>query len=222
MPDKALATVSRFFKVLADESRLRIVGILAGSERSVEDLAAQLDLRGPTVSHHLARLRELGLVTMRAEGNVHVYRLDTDALRALSRDVFSLERMAALADDVEAEAWQRKVLRDFFEGERLKEIPASRKKRDVVLRWLVGRFTTGVQYREVEVNEMLKPYHPDTATLRRELVGAGLLQREQSVYWRPPLDQSSLASEAEPQFPSVPPPPDAARSRSRTKLEDGA
>jgi hypothetical protein len=79
-----------------------------------------------------------------------------------------------------------------------------------------------VQYREVEVNEMLKPYHPDTATLRRELVGAGLLQREQSVYWRPPLDQSSLASEAEPQFPSVPPPPDAARSRSRTKLEDGA
>jgi SAM-dependent methyltransferase len=55
---------------------------------------------------------------------------------------------------------------------------------------------------------------PDTATLRRELVGAGLLQREQSVYWRPPLDQSSLASENEPQLPSVPPPPAAARSRS--------
>jgi hypothetical protein len=68
--------------------------------------------------------------------------------------------MGALADDVEAEAWQRKVLRDFFEGERLKEIPASRKKRDVVLRWLVRRFTTGVQCREVEVNAMLKPYHP--------------------------------------------------------------
>src|ERR1700737_3322747 len=158
-------TVLRFFKALADESRLRIVGILAGSERSVEDLAAQLDLRGPTVSHHLARLRELGLVTMRAEGNVHVYRLDADALRALSRDVFSLERMAALADDVEAEAWQRKVLRDFFEGERLKEIPASRKKRAVVLRWLVRRFTPGLPYREVEVNELLKPAHPDTATL---------------------------------------------------------
>src|SRR5688572_16183544 len=130
MTDQPLATVSRFFKVLADQSRLRIVGILAGGERSVEDLAAQLDLRGPTVSHHLARLRELGLVTMRAEGNVHVYRLDVEALRALSRDVFSLERMAALAVDVEAEAWQRKVLRDFLVGERLKEIPASRKKRD--------------------------------------------------------------------------------------------
>jgi len=38
----------------------------------------------------------------------------------------------ALADDVEAEAWQRKVLRDFFESERLNEIPASRKKREPV------------------------------------------------------------------------------------------
>jgi hypothetical protein len=78
-----------------------------------------------------------------------------------------------------------------------------------------------VQYREVEVNEILKPCHPDTATLRRELVGAGLLQREHSIYWRPPLDQS-LASEADPQLRSVPPPPDGAPSRSRTKLEDGA
>jgi predicted transcriptional regulator len=198
--DHALDTVVSFFKALADESRLRIVGILAGGERSVEDLAAQLGLRGPTVSHHLARLRELGLVSMRADGNVHVYRLEPDTLRTLSRDVLSLERIAALADDVEPEAWQRKVLRDFFDGERLKEIPASRKKRGVVLRWLARRFPIDVRYREVEVNELLKPHHPDTATLRRELVGAGLLQREQSVYWReqartPPRDAlSQIAS----------------------------
>jgi predicted transcriptional regulator len=180
-----LQTVLRFFKALADESRLRIVGILAGGERSVDELTAQLELRGPTVSHHLAHLRALGLVSMRAEGNVHVYRLEADVLHALSRDVFSLERMVALADDVEAEAWQRKVLRDFFEGQQLKEIPASRKKRAVVLQWLATRFQVGARYREVEVNELLRRHHPDPATLRRELVGAGLLQREQSVYWRP-------------------------------------
>src|ERR1700682_2863119 len=114
---RALQTVLQFFKALADESRLRIVGILAGGERSVDELTAQLELRGPTVSHHLAHLRALGLVSMRAEGNVHIYRLEADVLHALSRDVFSLERMVALADDVEAEAWERKVLRDFFEGQ---------------------------------------------------------------------------------------------------------
>jgi hypothetical protein len=132
----------------------------------------------------LARLRELGLVTMRAEGNTHLYRLDAEALHAISRDVLSLEHVAAFADDLEAEAWQRKVLRDFFEGERLKEIPASRKKRDVILRWLVERFEPGRRYAEAEVNGVLARHHADVATLRRELVGAGLMQRANNHYWR--------------------------------------
>jgi hypothetical protein len=183
--EQAVATALRVFKALADESRLRIIGILASGERSVDELAAQLNLRAPTVSHHLSRLRELGLVSMRADGNAHLYRLEPDALRALTREVLSIERFSSWADDVEAEAWQRKVLRDFFEGERLKEIPASRKKRQVVLEWLATQFESGVHYPERAVNELLARHHPDTATLRRELVGAGLLQREQSVYWRP-------------------------------------
>ena len=121
----------------------------------------------------------------RPDGNVHLYRLDEEALRALSRDVLSLERVASFADSVEAEAWERKVLRDFFDGERLKEIPASRKKRAVILRRLAHEFQPGLRYRETEVNEVLKRHHADPATLRRELVGAGLLQRAHSVYWRP-------------------------------------
>ena len=185
MPEDHLQPVLRFFKSLADASRLRMLGILAGGERSVEELAALLDLRPPTVSHHLAILRDLGLVSMRADGNLHVYRLDEEALRALSRDVLSLERVASFADSVEAEAWERKVLRDFFDGERLKEIPASRKKRAVILRRLAHEFQPGLRYRETEVNEVLKRHHADPATLRRELVGAGLLQRAHSVYWRP-------------------------------------
>lgn len=184
MSEDQLRQVLRFFKSLADASRLRMLGILAAGERSVDELAALLGLRPPTVSHHLAILRELGLVSMRAEGNVHLYRLDEDALRALSRDVLSPERVASFADTIEAEAWERKVLRDFFEGERLKEIPASRKKRAVILRRLVHEFQPGTRYRETEVNDVLKRHHADPATLRRELVGAGLLQRTQSVYWR--------------------------------------
>lgn len=185
MSEPQLRHVLRFFKSLADASRLRMLGILASGERSVDELAALLDLRPPTVSHHLAILRELGLVSMRADGNVHFYRLDEQALRALSRDVLSPERVASFANDVEAEAWERKVLRDFFDGERLKEIPASRKKRTVILKRLAHEFRPGMRYRETEVNEVLKRHHADPATLRRELVGAGLLERTQSVYWRP-------------------------------------
>lgn len=69
-------------------------------------------------------------------------------------------------------------------GERLKEIPASRKKRLVILKWLVNKFEFGVNYPESSVNEILNRYHSDHATLRRELVGYQLMQREKGIYWR--------------------------------------
>src|SRR5919204_1662829 len=116
-----------FFKVLADSTRLKIVGILAAGERSVEELAELLQLKPPTVSHHLARLRRLGLVGMRAEGNTHWYELDEDVLRSWSQELLSRERVNSLAEDVDAGAWERKVLGDFFEGDRLREIPARQK-----------------------------------------------------------------------------------------------
>jgi DNA-binding transcriptional ArsR family regulator len=174
----------RFLKALADKTRLRMLGLLAARERSVEELAALLDLKAPTVSHHLAKLKDMRLVEMRAEGNTHLYSLNGDTLRTLNRDLFTPERMATLAADSAEDAWERKILRDFFAGEQLKEIPASRKKRSVILRWLAGRFEVGRTYTEADVNEVLKRHHEDTAWLRRELIGGRLLHRGAAVYWR--------------------------------------
>jgi len=69
----------------------------------------------------------------------------------------------------------------------LKTIPAQRKKLEAVLRYVVKSFEPGVRYSEKQVNRALAHFHEDTASLRRELVGAGLMQREPSegVYWRP-------------------------------------
>ncbi|MGN6813876.1 MAG: metalloregulator ArsR/SmtB family transcription factor [Thermomicrobiales bacterium] len=184
MSQEELQTLLQFFKVLADESRLKIIGILAGRECSVEELAALLDLRAPTVSHHLAKLKALGLVRMRAEGTTHVYALDVEALRAANKNVLTRERLVSLVSDDGGTEWEQKVLRDFFEGERLKEIPANRRKREVILAWLANHFTPGRRYPEAEVNEIIKCYHPDAATLRRELIGHQLLARERGVYWR--------------------------------------
>jgi predicted transcriptional regulator len=187
----------RFFKVLADSTRLKMVGILAGGDRSVEELAELLHLKAPTVSHHLARLRELGLVKMRAEGNVHVYSLDEDVLRSWSQQLLTRDRMTQLADDVDGEAWERRVLGDFFDGDRLREIPARQKKRLVVLRWFADHFRPGERYPEKLVNEILARYHPDFATLRRLLVDEELMQRQNGLYWRagtmpPPAQKTQL------------------------------
>jgi len=178
----------QFFKVLADENRLKLLGILANGEQSVEALAALLQLKAPTVSHHLARLKELQLVGMRSDGNTHYYWLNTDALRSTNKLLLTPEKIASLVDDVEGEAWERKVLKDFFEGTRLKEIPASRKKRSVVVRWFANQFEPGIFYREAQVNEIIQRHHPDSAFFRRELIGEKLMQRERGTYWRVSLE----------------------------------
>ena len=184
MESEAFQTLLRFLKAVAHESRLKLLGLLAGKERSVGELAELLALKEPTVSHHLAKLHELDLVEMRAEGTAHLYRLNTAALQRLNRELLTPAQVASLADTVEAESWERKVLKTYFEDGRLTKIPDTRKKRDVILRWLAEQFEYGVRYPEAQINAIIKRYHPDSATLRRELVGSKLMQRENGVYWR--------------------------------------
>jgi len=176
----------QFCKAMADESRLKIVGLLSTTEHSVQDLAGLLNLKEPTVSHHLAVLKELDLVTLRAEGNVHWYKLKLDVLRKISRASFSTENIARIAISAEADGWERKVLDNFVRGERLTEIPVSRKKRWVILKWLAQRFEMGAAYSEGEVNTILKRHHEDCATLRRELIGYRMLARAGGIYRRNP------------------------------------
>lgn len=181
-------TLLTFFKALSNESRLKLVGLLAQQERSVEELAALLQLKEPTVSHHLTKLKSLNLVQMQPEGNTHLYRLNQDALQNLAKAVLTSDH-AALADGLNGDAWEEKVLRNYLEDGRLREIPASRKKRWVILKWLLGQFERDRTYPELELNQILKQFHPDCATLRREFIGYQMMQRDQGQYWRLPEAQ---------------------------------
>ncbi len=71
-----------------------------------------------------------------------------------------------------------KVLRTFLDEDgRLRSIPASRAKRAVVLEYLAGHLEAGRTYPERELSAVLRRFHDDVATLRRELVGAKLVVR---------------------------------------------
>jgi len=175
------------FKALADSSRLKLVGLLAQQPYTVEQLAAMLGLKPSTVSHHLSKLAEVGLVSARAEGYYSVYQLEKDALAASMQRIFSSEHIASVAADVDVNAFARKVVSDYsLSNGRLKTIPAERKKREAVLRHIVEAFAPDVRYTEKQVNEILLRFHDDTASLRRELIGYKLMARESdgSQYWR--------------------------------------
>jgi predicted transcriptional regulator len=175
-----------FFKALADANRLKIIGLLANQPYPVEQIATLLHLSESTVSHHLSRLAQAGLVEGRAAGYYSVYHLKAGVLEQLAQRLLSRQTLTGLAEGIELEVFDRKVLHDYLLPDgHLKEIPAQRKKLEVILRYIGQDFTPGRIYPEKQVNELLSRHHADTATLRRELIGYKILARESGEYWKP-------------------------------------
>jgi ArsR family transcriptional regulator, arsenate/arsenite/antimonite-responsive transcriptional repressor len=85
--------MSDIFDLLADDTRRELLTTLhatrvhgtPGGELSVSELVEKLGLSQPTVSKHLQKLREFGLVTVRTNGQHHFYRLEVAPLRELER-----------------------------------------------------------------------------------------------------------------------------------------
>ena len=83
-----------------------------------------------------------------------------------------------------ADPYREKVIKSFFNGGRLTSLPVQSKKREVVLERIAESFARGRNYTEQEVNEIIKPIHDDYCTIRRELIGFGLMERENGIYRR--------------------------------------
>jgi ArsR family transcriptional regulator len=67
-----------FAKAISDETRQKIMNICCCDSLSVNEIVDKLDVSQPTVSHHLAILREAGLVTVREEGKQSFYSLNQE------------------------------------------------------------------------------------------------------------------------------------------------
>jgi DNA-binding transcriptional ArsR family regulator len=185
--ENASEELLNFFKALADANRLKIVGLLAQDDYSVEQLAELLKLHPSTVSHHLSRLSKAGLVSARADGYYSIYQLETKPLEEMAQRLLSREDLPAVAADVDLDAYDRKVLNSYIGPDgRLKSVPLQRKKLDVVLRYLARQFEPGVRYTEKQVNEIIARFNEDTAGLRRDMIDLGYLKRLSGgrEYWR--------------------------------------
>ena len=184
--EEQVVELLEFFKALADANRLKIVGLLAQGEYTVEQMAEILELRPSTVSHHLTRLSKAGLVSARSQSYYNVYRLETDVLQGMSQRLLAQETFPAVTADVDMDAYDRKVLNTFCESDgRIRQFPAQQKKFEVILRHVVQAFEPGVRYTEKQVNDILKNYSDDTATLRRGFIEYKMMQREGGggEYW---------------------------------------
>ena len=185
-PEPQIEELLDFFKAMADANRLKIVGILAQQPSTVEQLAAMLELQASTVSHHLARLTQVGLVSARERTAITMSTgWKPTRWKRWRSGCWLARRCPAVAADVDLDAFDRKVLRDFTGSDgRLKSLPAQRKKLEAVLRYAVQRFEFDARYNERQVNEILSELHEDTAAMRRGMIEMRLMARDHGIYWR--------------------------------------
>ncbi|MCB0063823.1 MAG: metalloregulator ArsR/SmtB family transcription factor [Caldilineaceae bacterium] len=179
-------------KALADANRLKMLGLLAQAPRSGDELAALLDLKPSTVSHHLARLQKAALVSSTAEQYYHIYRLNEAALEevraALAVDTFIKE--VNMLEELNHDAFRQQVLARWVREDRLQGLPTPIKQREIVLQWLAEKFMPDQRYGPRQVDDVLDvwcswadPQQLDITSATRALVDGQQLARTRDGRW---------------------------------------
>lgn len=200
-----LNRIVRFHKVLADVTRIRILSVLAEGPLSGVEIADKIGITTATVSFHMKKLREAHLVYERRDKNTIFFELDW---KTLKQDSMSIVRM--LEENVKGEGVEymnvqsdekgedinnrskdspAQIVANFFTKEgNLKNIPAQKKKKLLVLEKLMDGIEIGRVYDEKEINQHILQFHEDYATIRREWIINRFMHRENGLYTRNPKE----------------------------------
>ncbi|MDD2734908.1 MAG: metalloregulator ArsR/SmtB family transcription factor [Desulfuromonadaceae bacterium] len=196
-------------KALADQSRLAIINSLLERSQYVEEIAKRHGLAPSTVSFHLRKLEQAGLVSSRKEQYYVVIQANNAIFDTTLREIVSAPTVGRELQDGRMEEYRRKVLETFFRHGMLEKLPTQHKKRLIVLEQFAVRFEPERRYSEQEVTGLIMPLFDDYCTIRRRLVDEGLIRREGAEYWREKYDgvqtvQPALPSQTEKGSESMP------------------
>ena len=174
----------KLFKCLSDASRLRIIQSLNQGEMYTELLAERLELTPSTVSFHMKRLEDTGLVISRKEQYYTVYSLNREVLEETLYDLAVSQPEQIDEQQKREDAYRQKVLKAFYDYGKLRAIPVQRKKKLICYELIAERFELGRVYEEKEVNEIISPIYADYCTIRRDMISEGIFQRDGIRYVR--------------------------------------
>lgn len=181
-----LEKIVNYHKALADPTRLRLLLLLSQGEMHGQALAEKLNLSQPTVTHHAAKLREAALIKERRDKNTVYFKLNPEFISsgAEASLQFIFSKGARNMEEKSPEnSLKESVLRNFFSKDgRLRQIPAQYKKKLIALQYMVEKLEPGVVYSEKEINEFIKQFHEDFATIRREFIMHQFMYRANDKY----------------------------------------
>ncbi|MEJ2690544.1 MAG: metalloregulator ArsR/SmtB family transcription factor [Deltaproteobacteria bacterium] len=171
-------------KALADKSRLAIVNSLLERSQYVEELAKRHALAPSTVSFHLRKLEQAGLIRSRKVQYYVIVEINEAMFDTTLRQLVAESGTGKELQEQRIGDYRRKVLDSFFRHGRLEKLPAQHKKRLIVLERFAALFKPQRRYSETEVTGLIMPLYDDYCAIRRLLVDEGLVRREGNTYWR--------------------------------------
>ncbi|WP_310550387.1 DUF2087 domain-containing protein [Paenibacillus glufosinatiresistens] len=181
-----LAAIVQYHKALADPTRLKMLLLLAGGELNGQTLAEKLNLSQPTVTHHASKLRSAALIKERRDKNTVYFQLNEEFIRygADASLQFILNKgVQQMQEKSGARSQKETVLSNFYSKDgKLRQLPVQYKKKLIVLEHMVEQLKPDVVYTEKEINEFIKTYHEDYATIRREFIMHQFMYREDGKY----------------------------------------
>ncbi|MGB8000000.1 MAG: metalloregulator ArsR/SmtB family transcription factor [Anaerobacillus sp.] len=172
-----------FHKTLGDPTRIRILSLLASGPLHGQAIAGKLGLKAPTITHHMTKLRDTGIIYQRRDKNTIYYYIDEKKFRSYSEALLNMLYQPAVNKEDNSLKPHTAILNNFIEADgTLKHLPSQRKKKIIILRHLVKGFERGKKYPESEINEYIKQFHSDFATIRREFIINHFMFRENNIY----------------------------------------
>lgn len=174
----------QFHKAVGDVTRIRIIALLKNGPLHGQALAGKLGVTPPTITHHMAKLREADLVYERRDKNTIYFYLNEKSLSQQAQAILKMaEAPATNEDEPERAKLKVAVLNNFFAKDgSLTHLPAQRKKKLIVLEQLIKGLEPHKKYTEKEINEYIQKYHEDFATIRREFIMHHYMYRENGIY----------------------------------------
>lgn len=173
-----------YHKAVGDPTRIRIISLLKKGPLHGQAIAYKLGLQPSTITHHISKLRDIGLVYQRRQGNIIYFYLDSERLEYNSKAILNIgEESIENQDSKINDKDKLSIVKNFVNSDgTLKQIPSQRKKKNVILAYLIRDLHQGKTYKEKDLNEYIKNYHEDYATIRRELIMQHFMYRQNGEY----------------------------------------
>ena len=169
-------------KALADSSRLAVVNALLERPHCAEELVSRLHRAPSTVTFHLKKLEEAGLVTRSRNQYYGIFELNAALLEVSLKAFITQPAAIDSAEQKRLRKYRESVLRTFIKNGKLVQLPKQWKKKRIILDELVTRLDQDKTYAESELNQALITFFPDYCTLRRLLIDEGYMVREGTLY----------------------------------------